>query len=352
MNLKLVTLSCLLLMACQPSNSQPREKKVSVSPDTVLPHAAVDKTADRSHGQCHALKKTRQFFRFASQPKRDHLKFSLEDHLDSAKIAAMVPAAQLTDIQSQLEAADVIYQQVLGLRPPLQQSRYTLANFINITIAPSEKAFGRTYDEVVSNTLPEPSPCFIGMTVSSAVIAPTNPTPAHELFHVYQNGYMMFKQAWLTEGLARWSESLFRPSIRPVKPLTLPQNQAELMAVMKQSYAANKMWFRLFELVDDDPNFVLPKAAADAVYLSGDPIVPTHQAYGTEFIKVLFEELEQESITVSQDKGWAKYGWKEKDQKDPALNLYIWQAIRRAVNRVKPEEQQSQELRQFLSIEL
>ncbi len=47
------------------------------------------------------------------------------------------------------------------------------------------------------------------MKISSKVDPKHNVTPSHELFHIYQNSVMMFKQSWLTEGLARWSESLF-----------------------------------------------------------------------------------------------------------------------------------------------
>ena len=41
-------------------------------------------------------------------------------------------------------------------------------------------------------------------------IGTRNLTPAHELFHAFQNGYTLFKNAWYTEGTARWAENAFR----------------------------------------------------------------------------------------------------------------------------------------------
>jgi len=38
-----------------------------------------------------------------------------------------------------------------------------------------------------------------------------NSTPAHELFHLYQYGYALFKQRWYLEGMAKWMETVFKP---------------------------------------------------------------------------------------------------------------------------------------------
>jgi len=62
--------------------------------------------------------------------------------------------------------------------------------------------------------------------------------------------------------------------------------------------------------------------------------------------------LAAESLNVSKIKGWPPYGWREKMQSDETLNPYIWQAVKRAVNKAVPIAEQSNELKTFLAIEL
>lgn len=161
---------------------------------------------------------------------------------------------------------------------------------------------------------------------------------------------MMFKQSWLTEGTARWSESLIKEGTG--KEEALPENKQELIEIMSSSYDASKFWTRLFRLVDQNDEFSVPNYLDKVKYLNNEPILKDNKAYGVTFIKVLFDELSKESDHVSEIKGWNRYGWKEKDQKDPALNRYIWNAVKRAVAKSIPYEQQSEELRRCMEIEL
>ena len=190
---------------------------------------------------------------------------------------------------------------------------------------------------------------FIGMKMSDKVNAEHNVTPSHELFHLYQNSVMMFKQSWLTEGTARWSESLIREGTG--KEEALPESRDELLEVMDSSYGASKFWTRLFRLVDQNDEFSVPNYLDTVKYLNNEPILKDNKGYGVTFIKVLFDELRKESDHVSEIKGWDRYAWKEKDQKDPALNPYIWNAVKRAVAKSIPYEQQSEELRRCMEIE-
>ena len=82
---------------------------------------------------------------------------------------------------------------------------------------------------------------------------------------------------------------------------------------MTLSYGASAMWTRLFQLVDERQTFIIPDAARSIRYLNGDPVIDDNQAYGTSFIKVLFEALEEQSIQASNDRGWKTYNWKEKE---------------------------------------
>ncbi|MGR3808578.1 hypothetical protein [Pasteurella testudinis] len=264
----------------------------------------------------------------------------------------LVSETQLEDIQRQLAVADALYQQVLGLSAPLSMPRYAKAHYIQVSIQASERRFGLAYDEVTTTRQEGSAGCHINMLVSNQVYANRNGTPAHELFHLYQNSYMMFKQAWLSEGLARWSESLLATGVGVGADDPLPQNREELESVMAQSYPAAKMWIRLFRLLDDRGEFSVAEDIAKKTYTDNSVIVKDKRAYGTAFIRPLFEALAAQSAAVSRRQGWQEYGWAEREQKNPAHNRDIWLALKRAIHNYLLPEQQTVELKQFLQIEL
>jgi|GEM_PF-5191323 len=297
-------------------------------------------------------------FRYSNQPASDYFRFSIKTEAQaknelSSEVQQTLSAPQAIDIQRQLEGADDLYQQVLHLKSPLEQPRYQLAQYINIEISPPDKAYGRAFDEVHTSKADPNNECFIRLALGNEVYGDSREfaTPAHELFHLYQNSQIMFKNGWLLEGLARWTQSLFTEGTGEASP-SLPQSRAELLKVMDTNYGASKMWTRLFQQIDDNDVFVIPDTLASQKYLSGAPVVADNKAYGTEFIPILFEELAAESLRVSEIKGWPPYGWKEKMQSDDSLNPYIWEATKRAVNRAVPKAQQSNELKTFLVIKL
>ena len=303
-----------------------------------------------AYGKCHLFINKRKSLSFNDE--NSSFKFSVEGEdakLDENELE-FISHDNLINIYSQLYVADQLFQTVFMLQDPLATQRYEKAKFINITLELSDKVFGVAYDEVLTNNELGLSNCFIAMKMSDKVNAEYNVTPAHELFHLYQNSMMMFKQRWLTEGLARWSEAAIKKGTGEEE--VLPENKEKLLEIMDSSYGASKFWTRLFRLIDQNDEFVVPNYLDTITYLNNEPVLKDNKAYGTTFIKVLFDELSKESDYVSEIKGWDRYGWKEKDQKDPALNPYIWHAVKRAVAKSIPYEQQSEELRRCMEIEL
>lgn len=350
--------ACLIVTGCQegPVTMPKAQSDMPASPispsESSVEMESSQKTAIQS-GKCHVLTQPRTFFRFASQPITKPFKFSMEVTTNIQHQATQsLTARQMNDIQKQLIMADSLYQQVLQLRSPLRQPRYQQAKFINVTLVPDEKAYGRAYDEVTTNDKLGADNCFLSLKISNQVQAARNNSPAHELFHLYQNGYMMFKQVWLTEGLARWSESLFTGKESRGETTPLPQNKKQLQQVMSTSYGASSMWTRLFEQIDNNKLFIPPNHVAQAIYTNHQPVIKDNRAYGTGFIGLLFDELSLQSLKVSQDKGWPPYDWSEKAQRSADLNPYIWEAIKRAVNKAVPASEQSDELKRFLAISL
>ncbi len=300
-------------------------------------------------GKCHQFNTPRTFLKINEKTDSD-FKFSVEKKINDESSLKYINHNSLLDTYHQLYVSDIMFSQVLGLKKPLSTQRYYLAKFINITIEESNKIYGVAYDEVTTNKELGLSNCFISMKLSSQINPVHNFTPAHELFHLYQNSVMMFKHAWLTEGLAQWSGSIFEEGTGEEEEL--PDNKKKLLEVMSSSYDASKFWTRLFKLVDQNNEFSVPNYLDTITYLNNEAVLKDNKAYGVTFIKVLFDELSKESDHVSEIKGWNRYGWKEKDQKDPALNPYIWNAVKRAVAKSIPYEQQSEELRRCMEIEL
>lgn len=277
-------------------------------------------------------------------------KLSIETESHDTVAPNFINRGALIDIYHQIYVANEIFSHILDLYEPLSTNRYRKANFINIVIEDSDKKFGAAFDEVRTNNNLGQSNCFIAMKMSSQKRADNSLTPSHELFHLYYNSMSMFKQRWVTEGLARWSESLIKEGTG--KEEALPENKEELLEIMSSSYDASQFWTRLFRLVDQNDELSVPNYLDTVKYLNNEPILKDNKAYGVTFIKVLFDELSKESDYVSEIKGWDRYAWKEKDQKDSALNPYIWNAVKRAVAKSIPYEQQSEELRRCMEIEL
>ena len=302
-------------------------------------------------GICHLRGQTNRALLFDGQrtADTDDFRFVIESR-EVAKVQPLLSNEQLIDLKHQLVVSNDLYQQVLGLSAPLSQQRYQDANYISVAMA-SIKGNGLAYDEVTADKALGLTDCRINMKLSATLKA-SNSTPAHELFHLYQNSYFMFKNKWLTEGTARWSESLIDKGVGRNISSSLPQSREELVETMNMSYAASAMWTRLFQLVDDREKFDIPDTLRNAHYVDGSQVIDDNKAYGTSFIKVLFEALEEQSKQASNDRGWDTYNWKEQEQKSADNNVYIWQAIQDAVNRTVPKAQQSEELRSFMSISL
>jgi hypothetical protein len=116
----------------------------------------------------------------------------------------------IDDLATQLTTARVVYSDVLGLQHPLKRPRYRLATAVNVFVVKMERGNGLAFDEVVDETTRKGTPglgCSIKIFVNSNLRPSKNISPAHELFHLYQYAYTMFKTRWYLEGMARWVET-------------------------------------------------------------------------------------------------------------------------------------------------
>lgn len=304
---------------------------------------------DKAMGKCHPLNKSYDTVFLTDDEYKTNNEFDFVINAkDSTAVKADISNDQLINIRRQLITAHDIYQNVLGLTSPLDTPRYQQAKMIRVILAPITHN-GLSFDEVITDN--NASQCYVAIKIKST-LKHTNLTPAHELFHVYQNSYFMFKNNWLTEGTAQWSETLLNDGKTQKVSSRLPQTRAELEEVMTLSYNASSMWNRLFQLVDGHSAYQIPKDLQNLTYTNNEIIIKNNHAYGTNFIQPLFESLEALSHQAAQDKGLPAYNWQEAEQKSPDNNHYIWRAVQNAINNAVPKAQQSEELKRFVSISL
>lgn len=306
-------------------------------------------SGDSEMGHCHSLNRIYDTISLVDNEykKHDNFEFVINTK-DLISVKADISDEQLINIRRQLVTAHSIYQTSLGLTSPLKKQRYKKAHAIRVIMAPI-KNNGLSFDEVITDH--NTNKCYVAIKIKST-LKHTNVTPAHELFHIYQSSYFMFKNKWLTEGTAQWSEYLLNEGSAKKTITSLPQTRTELETVLKLSYDASAMWARLFQLIDNQSTLQIPHHIKKNLYTDNEYIIKDSRAYGTNFIQILFESLEEQSKQAANDKGLSIYNWKEADQKSPTNNPYIWQAVQNAINKALPKEQQSEELKKFMSISL
>jgi hypothetical protein len=259
----------------------------------------------------------------------------VEDQVDSA--GAGVPD-KIQNIARQLVTARQAYVQILGLRPPLESPRYRdRLKFIEVNVWALPGRNGSTGDAIVNYHRPTDPPEGVEVvTVDlAAKLSAGNLSPAHELFHVFENGYSQFKNAWYYEGMARWSEDLLRAGAG--RGGSLPADEQERDALFKQSYDASRFWVALARQTDLTSKVTIPPELSAVRYVgSGKPVVEDDLFSGAQWIKPLLEEFEREDHLISQEEKLDPLDWPEARQHAPQSNPRIWKAVLAVQQRLAP----------------
>ncbi|OGB14940.1 MAG: hypothetical protein A2W72_23715 [Burkholderiales bacterium RIFCSPLOWO2_12_67_14] len=243
------------------------------------------------------------------------------------------------DAARQLIAARRLFVEAIGLAHPLQQPRYRArAQGIDVhllAIGPAYAAsHGRAYDEVrqyAHGAGASTARCALRIDLDTRW-RPPNQTPAHELFHLFQNGYTPFKVAWFTEGTARWAESALGPGTDTAN--TLPATPAALSALWASSYQAGAFWNRLTRLLDPAGEMPpVPDTLQAMRYTDGRPVLEDTRLHGAAFMKALLEALAQAGDRVSRHNGWQPFDWRESDQKSHQHDAELWAVVIEVVKR-------------------
>lgn len=242
-----------------------------------------------------------------------------------------------------LQAAMVLYTEVFGLTHPLANKRYQgRARYLDVHVLTMDNK-GSVGDEISNfryQKLSDKTDQVLIIKLANNLRDQTM-TPPHELFHVFQNGYTMFKNRWYTEGTARWAEYAFKEGVGAGSPL--PNSQQALAKLVEEDYGASVFWNRLAYLCDRNAGqFPLPAIAQQQI-TSYPPPFEDNSVHGYHFIKHLLENLQEQSDKVTQERGYAAYNWDEDDQKyNPNNHVPIFCAVKQAIRQICDAQQQKE----------
>lgn len=234
----------------------------------------------------------------------------------------------IEDIMLQLiTMRDVL--EALGFTHPFDQYRYERAGVERIYVGMRNlNGNGMAFDPPHRDVTHEAKPCVLLIGLSHE-LKTGNLTPAHELFHLYQYGYTVFKNSWYLEGMARWAENLLGKRNYPIG--AIPSTFEEEEALFAQSYGAVSFWMALLNTVS--PSTLDERSYSDELlsrsYINGEQVIhneaTTHGATAIIGILEYFDNLDSQlSLVESRE----SKSWSNADRSDAANNVSMFNAIR------------------------
>lgn len=219
---------------------------------------------------------------------------------------------------------------LLGYQDPLKSPRYKeRVQYIDIQIQ-QLNGLGLAFDEPhrhVNNPLKQ-NACALVILISNNIpnLTGNSSVVAHELFHLYTYGYTMFKQPWLAESLAAWSEGIIRKGkIGAYGQRTLPENEEDFNKyILQRTYKTSQLWNRLTVLIDtSNEELRLPSPLLEMKYTDGQSVFQDPYLKGTFFIRTFLENLGKQDQQIAHLNNWDLYRWKEGDQKSARFNQQV-----------------------------
>jgi hypothetical protein len=242
---------------------------------------------------------------------------------------------QIEDLATQTRAAWLLFIDALGFPDPFQSPRFLKASFLDIHLRSKDtlKSNGVAYDELQHFNRPgdPPGTLSICFNVATSVQPSQNLTPAHELFHLIQNGACFFKNRWYTEGTARWSEKALGLGALGTglhKPWPPPDTLLQQLDQMAYE-AATQFWEPLIlsRNTTDDllPADRLPAELTALRYIDGSPVLKDRKLLGWQLIRDVLTELGRQDDLAYTERQLTR--WSEEEQRSPLNTPHIHRAI-------------------------
>lgn len=246
---------------------------------------------------------------------------------------------QVEDIAKQISATYFLYCQILDFPDPILSSRYSGVKYIEVNIKHRDTLGGFNgiaYDEIINYGGADKikGDKAIRIDISSSIFATTNHTPAHEMFHLIQNGITYFKNRWYTEGMARWSENaLKKGGLGAIG--SFPQSKYSekwKRDLFKKTYSAEKQFWNIIARLDDKtgllPDLIDPDLE-QLRYSDGSRVLNDKALTGAGLMREILIELGKIDDVVFHELNYIT--WNEINQFSTDNNEYIYYAVQRVV---------------------
>lgn len=239
---------------------------------------------------------------------------------------------RIDDLLLQLQAAEDFYSDVLSLTPPLLQPRYVQARNINVYVLAMRKGNGLAFHEPVQSRASrnaDSEPCGLRVYVSNQLDPSRNLTPAHELFHLYQYGYAMFKRPWYLEGMARLMETAFAGPGRLQRYQQASMGSASCETVTAETYSAVRFWW---EQQDAEAAIEIPISLSGLRYSNGMPVFTNDSFHHGNMVKQVLKEMKALSRSAAESLGLPDYRWPAHLQNSKDFDASMCQAVGRVLD--------------------
>ena len=244
------------------------------------------------------------------------------------------------DAALQFVVAHHLFCNLMGFPDPLKSARYKDVSFIDVFVNSRKRvgSNGRTF-QMPEHAHPPALPQDRALRVRIARDLPIqrNVTPAHEYFHLIQNGATQLTNAWFHEGMAVWAHDAMM-DIPPKeatwaqveKYLYDPKGMEELYA---SSYKAGELLWIPLALLCPDGEEHLP--ASDPLlqsrYVDGTPVLKDFILRGAPVMRSLLRAFGTVADRVFRDNAYTEWSY---ENRASARNYpYLIQAIRDVTER-------------------
>lgn len=233
----------------------------------------------------------------------------------------------IEDIAKQLIVAHHIFINRAGFRSPFDSPRYEGLQYFLVVIRDKNNSLlsgknGVTNDEITSIKT-------LNMAISRQVNPINNATPVHEYCHFLQNSMTYFKNAWYSEGIARWAED----AVAVKGPIAKTRAQLEELLndetqLNNLSYnAAEALWIPLANLcIGSRATLFADDPVLSLTYSNGEPVMKDFIFSGALTMALVLRELEKlDDVSFAEN---AYNSWSEARQNDIRNTSYIAQGVK------------------------
>lgn len=244
---------------------------------------------------------------------------------------------QVEDIVLQIWSAYLFFCKLHQYPDFFQSPRYPNLDEIEVVILHKQYMKGlngQAFDELMDSRsqAANQNRKAIRINIANTVDPSRNLTPAHELFHLIQNGASYFKNPWYTEGLARWSEEAFADaSLADLSVFTDKKEwlkRIDKKKLFSQSYqSANSFWNNIAKF--DKQIYAGNKKVLNTLrslrYKQGSPVLKKETLLGISMMRLILFELSKLDEVAFREQGLTR--WSETNQRSVNNNPYIFQAV-------------------------